>query len=215
MANTSTRDKLAKIGSKQKAALRAAILEMRREGVELTRDRLRDRAGVDNNAATVVLAAYRQGAFEVPDELPPQAATGAGSARPARPGERILVLGPRAIADLEAERYPFPVDVDDAFDPTGLELSVMSHMSALLNPRRKRAVLRFAQLMLEAEARQLAELDGQDEATALGLDPASLEPPEGEADVGLCALERLGADDLGPWEAACRAEEPKGTKRSR
>lgn len=147
MAQT-LRQKVDKVGESQRAAVRRAILEMRREGVELTRDRLRQRAQVDNNSATVLLQAYRAGAFEVLDDEPAPAAS---RSAPEAPQGRFLRLGPRAIADLDADRYTFPVAIDDAFDPTGLDLSIASHASLLLSYRRKRAVLRFAQLMVEAE----------------------------------------------------------------
>lgn len=214
MAKT-LRQQVDRIGEKQRAAVRRAILEMRREGVELTRDRLRQRAEVDNNAATVLLAAYRAGAFEVLDDEPARPATPALD-----PRDRFLRLGPRAQADLESGRYTFPVTVDEALDPTGLELSAASHMLAMLSYRRKRAVLRFAQLMIEAELHDLPALndanqDLDDQLEAIGLDPSTFEPVDGEDDAGLRALEAMTIEDVAAWDAPCRGQAPARTKPAR
>lgn len=213
------RQQVDRIGEKQRAAVRSAILEMRREGVELTRDRLRQRAQVDNNSATVLLQAYRAGAFEVLDDAPP-----APTRQPVAavdPRGRFLRLGPRALADLDAGRYDYPVAIDEAFDPTGLDLSIASHTSLLLSYRRKRAVLRFAQLMVEAELHDLPSLDAADrdldaELEAIGLDPSTFEPFAGEDDAGLRALDAMTLEDVAAWDAPCRGQAPaRGPARRR
>lgn len=54
----------------QRDALRAALAAMVSEGVKLTRDALRKRAGVSTTKATQALAEYRAGRFSLEDEKP-------------------------------------------------------------------------------------------------------------------------------------------------
>jgi hypothetical protein len=219
------REKLERVTDEQKARVRAAILEARREGADLTRDRIRERAGVNNNVATVVLQAYRQGAFDVPDEMPPVVGAGGPPGRPAAPRSagpperaHVFRIGPGGLADLESKRFPMPVDLD-GLDPQGVDISVLSTLGVLLSHRRKRAVLRFAQLMVDAELADLPGLYGEgdlDEQTeAEGLEwRKNHEPVAGEDDPALRAMAALGVEALGPWRVLARGDltEPSARK---
>lgn len=200
----------------QKRRCREALAEMNREGIKLSKRKLRERAGVCSNAAAECLRLYRAGEFPIEDpRAKPQARA------PLPPPEGALVI-PAQVLERAAELgggmggLDFNPDHPGCHEDLAHGLALASILGDLLNSRRRAAVLAFARVMAGADEAELGEVETLDEEDAayarLGLDPDTRAPIDPE-DAGLAALTRLGVDSLGAWDRACRGEaDPQTTQ---
>lgn len=205
------KEQLRRLNRDQQEALARALREMLDQGVKLTRDRLREWSGVDNNAASAALRGYREGLFSPAEPAPDPAPMAVAQRKP------WWELSDEAI-ELVEEMHGLKVgSIDGYSDMTIAETFVLGNiLGGLMSPRRRAALIRFAALLDEDEQGlrdALDDIEFSESETWLEDMNAWLEERglcmDGQRDhlpaddPGLAAIRAMTLDDIAAWSEAC------------